>query len=133
MAHEKFKNLKWKQRKMSTLMITRPIKIDQCVFEEILDLRARGIDTRESCCGHGEDNMPHIVVDVDHIETMTSMGYEQQYLILEVTGEKSFWSCFTPKSECVCDGEPSDHEAMEVDDPFPDVYSLHDPMALGLD
>jgi len=53
---------------------TKPIQIDRCIAPEVIELWNVGIETIESCCGHGQGG--YIAVDNKHVPKMITIGYE---------------------------------------------------------
>ena len=51
---------------------------DQCIVDEIKYLRSKGINTINSCCGHGNKNLAVLIVrGADAREKMLQLGYRE--------------------------------------------------------
>jgi len=53
---------------------TKPVYIDRCILPDIEALWALGIETVESCCGHGQTN-GYIIVVPSAVVPMRALGY----------------------------------------------------------
>lgn len=53
---------------------TKPVYIDRCVLPDVEALWSAGIETIESCCGHGRTE-GYIAVPVEHEQAMLALGY----------------------------------------------------------
>lgn len=54
------------------------ICVDRCIKDEILWLLNQGVQTRNSCCGHGTEN-PSVLIRNESIDLIQSLGYEVDF------------------------------------------------------
>lgn len=67
------------------------VSIDKCIYDEIMGLWAKGIETTGCCCGHNKIN-PMINVEESHHDKMIELGY--MYWLNEFNVK-----CYEPKTK----------------------------------
>lgn len=72
------------------------IVVDECIAEEVAELRRRGVNTVGCCCGHGV-HLGFIQVSDDSIKAMEVLGY-QHYLYHDACGDHNRNDAFIPMS-----------------------------------
>lgn len=54
--------------------------IDSCIASIITYLWYNGIETISSCCGHGNDNLAHVIVADSSVEKIKKLGFKKSYI-----------------------------------------------------
>lgn len=67
----------------------RPVCLDTCIAEEVMDLWRRGITTTGCCCGHNKTE-GYIGVMPDDIQRMEELGYKVAYNEIRPEDDDSF-------------------------------------------
>lgn len=79
--------------------LNKKIWVDKCIAGEVLDLLDKGIKTVGSCCGHNK-TIPSIMVDIESVSAMESLGYVHCFNRCIPEGELSKCNFFPKSIDC---------------------------------
>ena len=66
----------WEKTKVQNGKTFKGVPIDVCIATEIAELWHRGVETLNSCCGHGK-SQASVIVDEANLNKMKELGYSR--------------------------------------------------------